>query len=356
MAFASMFLVFLFVVIIILGISFLLGMILLIVGLANSGKVKKNKKKWPVVLSVVGALTMIPPVIITLIAVIAASKYNYDIEHMLDKYGTVAQAWQHVEVVDTKAANQSLDLLFAAADANNRDEFVANFSQEMREDPRFNDAVDKFFEAYPGGFSGKDYYYNAHGGTTAGPDWKGAKRGYECDVDGVHYYITIGFVYHSDEHPEKVGVNYLTIMNIEGQAMYSYGDTEINKNNEDIFLMCYLPTSDEVSARRIDRYAYLWNENDNPLMTKEEMREYLSQYETLQEAIDAGGIGQPNAIPINNGFELGSYYYELKSVDGEPRYAEINTKGHFGKIISAYECTDTTADFDDPIITHKNGS
>lgn len=356
MAFASMFLVFLFVVIIILGISFLLGLILLIVGLANSGKVKKDKKKWPVVLSVAGALTMIPPVIITLIAVIAASKYNYDIEHMLDKYGTVAQAWQHVEVVDTKAANQSLDLLFAAADANNRDEFVANFSQEMREDPRFNDAVDKFFEAYPGGFSGKDYYYNAHGGTTAGPDWKGAKRGYECDVDGVHYYITIGFVYHSDEHPEKVGVNYLTIMNVEGQAMYSYGDTEINKNNEDIFLMCYLPTSDEVSARRIDRYAYLWNENDNPLMTKEEMREYLSQYETLQEAIDAGGIGQPNAIPINNGFELGSYYYELKSVDGEPKYAEINTKGHFGKIICAYECTDTTTDFDDPIIPRSNGN
>ena len=357
MAFASMFLVFMLVVIIILAATFLLGFVLFLVGIANTGKVKKDKKgkkKWPYVLSVLGVLTMIPPVIITVVVTILAFKYNYDIEHMLDKYGSVTEAWQNVSVMDEKAGNQALEVLFAAADAHDRNKFMEQFSEQTRNDPDFISAVDKFFEDYPGDFSEKEFTYHGHGGQTSFSNSRGGKREYECDVDGVHYYVTVGYVYQSEEHPEMVGIYFLTIMNVEGQAMSTYGDTDINKSNNDMLLMCYLPSSDEVSARRIDGYAYLWNPSDRPAMTKEEMRACLSQYETLQDAIDAGAIGQPNVIPLKDGFDLGNYFYELKSEDGEPRYANVKTIGAFGKIDSAYECTDTDSDYDDPIIKHVN--
>ena len=350
MAFASMFIVVLLIAAICLFFSFVLGLVLLIIGLVNSSRVKKV---WPIILDILGIMIMIPPVVITIVVVIAASKYNYNIEHMMEKYGTVTEAWKNVQVIDEKASNQAFEALFEAADAGDRDAFVANFSQEMREDPAFDDAVDAFFEAYPGGFADAELTYNAHGGRTTGEDWSGAKRGYECVIDGVHYYVTVGFVSHSDEHPEMVGINFFTVMNVEGYAEYTFGDTEINEDNEDIFLLCYVPGSDEVSARRINRYAYLWNESEVPPMTKEEMHDYLAQFTTLQEAIDAGGIGQPNVIPLRDGIDLGEYFYELQPVDGEPRYADIQTSGPFGRIIVAYECTETSADYNDCIVERR---
>ena len=345
-----MFLVFLAIIAIVLAITFLLGLIFFIVGLANKKKVKKDKKKWPVVLTILGIITMIPPLIISLIAVAAASKYNYDIEHMLEKYGTVTKAWENVEVGDRKAANQALEVIFAAADKGDRAEFVSNFSQETRDLPGFDEAVDSFFEAYPGGFHGKEYYYNAHGGDRNGKGRKGARHGYECDVDGIHYYISIGYTYFSEDNT-NLGINYLTIMNVGGDAVFNDDNSPFDKDS--IFLMCYLPDPDEVKARRIDRYTFLWNESDGPVLTADEMRTLLAGYNTLQEVIDDGKLGHPNAVTIKNGFDLGRYYYELKPVNGEPRYAAIHTSGAYGRIIEAFECTDSDADFDNMIVEHR---
>ena len=350
MAFASMFLVVLAVVVIVLAVSFLLGLILFLVGLANKKKAQKDNKKWPIVLIILGILIMVPPLIITIIATVAAAKYDYDIEHMLEKYGTVTEAWENVEVGDRKAADQSLEVIFDAADKGDRDAFVANFSQETRDLPGFDEAVDAFLEAYPGGFHGSEYYYNAHGRQETGKDWQGARHGCECDVNGVHYYITIGYIYFAED-TDKLGVNYLTVMNIGGDASFNDDASEFDKDS--IFLMCYLPGPDEVNARRIDRNTFLWNESDGPVLTADEMRTLLAGYNTLQEAIDDGVLGHPNAVTIKNGFDLGRYYYELKPVDGEPRYAAIHTAGAYGRIFEAFECTETGGDFDNMIVERR---
>ena len=355
MACASMFLLALFTVFVILLAIFLFGLIVFIVGLANSGKIKRNNKKWPIVLMVIGVLNMIPPVIITIVLIILASVYNYRIEHMLDIYGTLPEAWKNVETVDRNAGNQAIDLLFQAADANDRNAFIECFSEETRDRDDFAEMVDAFLEAYPGGFSETEFSYNAHGGTQSGDGWKGARYGYEGEVDGEFYYITVGYCYWSKEHPEMVGVNYLSVMNIAGDASYRNRLTEINPDNEDIYLYCYLPGPDEVNARRIDRYTYLWNESEGPVLTADEMREYLARFETLQEAIDEGGIGQPNCNPVYNGGVVSNeYYYELQPVNGEPRYAFIRTAGAYGRIIEAVECTPDDADFDNMIREHRN--
>ena len=341
MAFVSMFLVFIAAIFIGLAIVFTIGLILFLVGVANKKKVKNSNKKWPFVLIILGWFNMVPPLIIAIILAIFVSVYNYDRAHMLDKYATLPEAWEHVEVIDTKAANQALELLFDAADNDDRDGFTACFSNEIRNDPGFEDAANAFLEAYPGGFSGAEFTYHGHGGATAGNGWKGAKRQYECDVNGVHYYVTVGFCYHSRYDQDIVGVNYLTVMNVGGEASFS--------EDEDIYLLCFIPGEDEVNARRIDGYAFLWEDTEGPVMTADEMREYLAQFVTLREAIDAGGMGYPNCTDnINRNF------YELKPVNGEPRYAVITTAGEYGRIIQAVECTGDSSDYDNMIVPFRS--
>ena len=350
MAFASMFILAVVTIFVILLLIFLFGLIVFIIGIANSRKIKRDKKKWPVVLMVIGALNMIPPVIIAVVLIILASVYNYRVEHMLDIYGTIPEAWKNVETVDQNAGKQALSMLLKAADDNDRDAFIECFSEETRSRDDFEDVVDAFFEAYPGGFSETEFSYNAHGGQNSINGGKGAVHGYEGEVDGEFYYITLGYCYWNDDHPESVGVNKLLIMTVAGDAGYNAGLTDINPDNEDIYILCYFPGPDEVNARRINRYTYLWEETDGPVLTADEMREYLSGFETLQEAIDGGGIGRPNSNPVYRGGVVSNeYYYELQPVNGEPRYAHIRTSGPYGRIIQAVECTPDGADYDNMI-------
>lgn len=354
MAFASMFLLVLFAIAVGLFLVFTFGLILFIVGLANKKKIKRDNKKWPVVLIVIGLINMIPPVIITIILVIAASVYNYRIDHMLDLYDTIPEAWKNVETNDRKAGTQALDMLLERADANDREGFIECFAEEVRREPGFEDAVDAFFEAYPGNLSSGEFTYNAHGTSQTG-EVKKAIHGYQGPANGEYYFITVGYCYWNNEHPEEVGVTYFAIMDVAGDASYHAGLTEINRDNDELFLFCYFPSPDEVNARLIDRYTYLWTDTEGPVLTSDEMREYLADFETLQEAIDAGGIGQPNANPVYNGGIVScEYFYELQPVNGEPRYAHIRTAGQYGRIIEAYLSTPDSTDYDHMIVEHRN--
>ena len=44
-----------------------------------------------------------------------------------------------------------------------------------------------------------------------------------------------------------------------------------------------------------------------------------------------------------------THFYELKPVNGEPRYAKIICQVDYGKIYDAYVCTPDDADYDNPL-------
>ena len=75
----------------------------IIVGLANSGKVKKNNKKWPVVVIILGVIIMIPSVVVTVIVAGSVASCSYNQEHMLERYDSVPECWMNEQVHDKQA-------------------------------------------------------------------------------------------------------------------------------------------------------------------------------------------------------------------------------------------------------------
>ncbi|SCW26619.1 protein of unknown function [Ruminococcaceae bacterium YRB3002] len=352
MAFASMFIVFIVLILIVLGIQFLVGLIMLIIGLVNS---KRAKKVWPVLLDILGVVNMVP-----LIAAIVGTVYfynwsQYNKEHMLEKYDSVPEAWMNESfITEQQAAGQALNALIAAASSGDRDEFVENFSEVTQEREDFDELIDAFMEEFPEGLSYEGFKRSTGRslGTSEGYGTRSADATYRGKFNGEWYFIRIKYCYNGDSDDE-IGVFYLSMMNLSGEANYQFGDTEYNKNNDTLYLYAYMPGSDEVNARMINNYPKLWEESDGPVLTADEMREVLAGYDTLQDAIDAGAIGHPNCNPLYNGVNLHEYYYELQPVNGEPRYAFIRTSGDYGAVQAAYEYTETSGDYDNPIVEHR---
>ena len=355
MAFASMFLVFIFIIFIVLGIMFLAGLIMLIIGLVNS---KKVKKVWPIVLDVLGIAGMVPLVVsvVGLGALFAWSQYND--EHMLEKYDSVPEAWMNESMVnEQKAAEQAINAFVTAAGNGDRDEFVENFSAVTRDRDDFDENVDAFLDAFPEGltFDGLSRWRVASLGNENGGRTRAADATYRGKFDGEWYYIRIKYCYSGGDSDENmIGVYYLGLLDLAGQANSVYGDNEYHRDSDLVYLYTYMP--EDIDARMIDNYPELWQETDGPVLTADEMRDVLSNYDTLREAIDEGPLGEPNWNPVHDGSVSNEYYYELQSVDGEPRYAFIRTRGEYGPVISAYEYSETDGDYDNPIVAHVNPS
>ena len=358
MAFASMFLLVEFAIIIIGAISFAIGLILFIIGLANKKKAQKQNRKWPIVLIILGVLIMAPSVISTAAFSIFAVSHSYNQEHMLEKYDSVPECWMNENVFDAQASEQAVDALLLAAENGDRDEFVENFSEYAQDRDGFDDRIDAFLAAYPGNLSIENMTRTGNGGVSDVPaNTRWSSMDYRGFIDGEYYRIFITFCYDSDDDPEYVGVSSFMIFNVGGAAEYFYGDDDvISKTRRYELIVCYLPDSDEVNARLIDWQPCLWQPSDGPVLTTEEMREAFRQYDTIQEAIDAGVIGNPNSSPVyknDDGSIVPSndFYYELQPVDGEARYARFRTTGGLtGRIIDCVEYTETSGDYENYIV------
>ena len=350
MAFASMFLAFIAIIAVGLFLFFMLGLLLFIVGIANKKKVKRDKKKWPIVLMVLGIINMVPPVLITVILIIVVSVTNYRTDHMMERYDNLPTAWAQADVYAELAERQALQVVSEALDEGDRDALAENFSEDSRGAAGFDEALDDLFEAFPEELNDIEWTRFARGGDVIRNGCRGTVQGYTAKVGGEYYYLTIGMVYEGDDHPDEVGLFYLTVLNTGSDAYRIFGDTPIEDTEADYTVLCWLPDTDEVNARRVNGMSYLWEETSAPVMTADQMRAYLAGYDTLRDAIDGGGIGMPNCNPVYDGFASNQYIYELSPVNGEPRYAFIRTSGEYGRITEAYECTPDDGDYDNMIV------
>jgi len=327
MALATALVLILIIVAAVLGIVFLIGLTLLIIGIVRKCKAKNKGKKSPVALIVTGSVLMVPSIIIVGIIVYNLVSSDMNRAKWEREADSVVELWQNTNVTDDKAAKQALASLLTHADMGDKEAFAKNFAKPLRDDPEFNEKIDRFFAEYPGGLAGLDF--KSSGGGGGGSSNRGVRErhsiyGYDINLGDESYYLELAFCYVNDTDPDQIGVTRFEVYNLGGYVDYNLmQDGHVISHGDDDYLVCNICTPDEVSARRIGGHAYRWTESEVEPVTADEMEQILKNCTTLDDAISTGKIGQPNSeyhTPNSNGTD---YIYELKPEDGEARYAKI---------------------------------
>ncbi|MBE7070139.1 MAG: DUF5104 domain-containing protein [Ruminococcaceae bacterium] len=280
----------------------------------------------------------------------------------LDSCKNVREYWKSHYSSEKTAADQAYKKLFEAAENGDKERFADNFTEEVRTRSDFGVFLDDFFAKYPKGLSKSETQYHAHG--SSGAYDNGEKKAiahcyYTLTFEDQRYWISMGYCYSSTKHPEELGIMYLSVMNLEGYALFTtenqarlYEDPDYEYTKE-VPLVCIILGEDTVKARLINEVPYQWLDTGAKKLTEDEMRTLLN------EDRDAGikpvieKIGEPNVATRSYAGNSYTYIYELASSDGEPLYAVIKTSKEQGRIIDAYACTADKCDYDNPLCGFK---
>ncbi|MBQ7942570.1 MAG: DUF5104 domain-containing protein [Lachnospiraceae bacterium] len=358
LAFASMIFAFMVIILLILGILLVAGLIFLVIGIVKKKNPKNQGKKQPIVFIMIGSLLALPAAVVIVIVLTAFLTVDKKTAANQIQYESVPDKWRNEWVNDHKAAQEVLDALLKAADAKDIEAFAMNFTPEIQKQSNFDESLDTFFKSYPEGFSEVDIKIgpvSSGGSFNYGHNVRDAGTSVEVVMDGEWYAIGLSFCYENTDNPDKVGVTYFSIMNLEGAACYRDKSSKNQDSSENKFLTCSIMSDEEISARLINGMPFLWTDTPNPKLTEDEMRELLTTYRDkgLENPAIYDVIGEPNAsFKVSNatGYD---YYYELaQKEDGTPQYVNICTSTEKGKIIDAYLCDDEKKYFDNPIVEY----
>ncbi|MBP3856885.1 MAG: DUF5104 domain-containing protein [Ruminiclostridium sp.] len=264
--------------------------------------------------------------------------------HFMDyEYDSVPERWRNEWVSDSRAASEVIKALLSSADSGDREAFSENFTPELQASTDFAETLDAFFESYPVGLSECELDGGGVSSEMSTNDGHAKQDGwthYDCTLNGERYFINLSFCHGNDLEPDKVGVTYFTVRNLEAKAVYNDNSSRDRDYEEGTYMLCDIQSSDDICARLIKGNAFLWTPTDTPKLTGEEMGALLDKYgkRPPKELWDI--IGEPNAqIKWYNctGYDI---YYELQPEDGEPRYAYICVDGKYRfEIYSAYLCS-----------------
>lgn len=347
---AFFYLILIFVLIPVIAVIFLAGIILLIIGIVNKRNPKNAGRKFPTVCIAVGGTLLVLSALIFVIGIVPGIRKAFF-------YDSVPEHWQNALVGDNQAANEAIKALMEAAGNGDREALAKNFTAEVRNSSSFKAELDSFLGTYPadlseceldGGPSGSSGSYNYGHNVLTG------SASYTCDLEGERYFINISFRYENTDEPEKVGVERFSVMNLGARALYiqevnekaMLGDYEDNTS-----LICDIKNSDEVDARLIGGYPFVWHPTSNKKLTEDEMRTLLSNTIDMRSLIEE--IGSPNVSMKYSNSTGYDYYYELVPENGEPRYAHISASSMMGNIIDAYVFTPEKGLYDNPLKAFK---
>ena len=342
-------LILIFVLIPLIAVIFLAGIILLIIGIVNKRKPQNIGRKFPTVCISVGGVLLVLPVLIAAVGIVPNVK-------KLFFYDSVPEHWQNAWVGNNQAADEAIKALMKAAGNGDREALAENFTAEIRNDHYFESELDSFLGTYPaalsqceldGGSSGSSGSYNYGHNVLTG------SASYTCDLDGERYFINISFCYENTDEPDKVGIESFSVMNLGARALYIQ---EINERRmlgdyeDNTALICEIKGSDEVDARLIGGYPFVWHPTSDKKLTEDEMRTLLSK--TISMDLLTQEIGSPNVSMKYSNSTGYDYYYELVPENGEPRYAHISASRN-GDIIDAYVYTPEKGLYDNPLKAFK---
>lgn len=342
MAFVSMMFVAMAILLLIMGIVFVVGLTLLIIGIVKKRNPKNKGKRHPVVLIVLGILFLIMPVgsAVSVLVGVTTSSVSTGIKRM--SYENVTDKWRNEWTTDTGAARDAIEELLSAADAGDRERFARTFTPNIQRSAGFEGYLDDFFAAYPVGLSECDRESRMSGSSGSHDDdgryYETGSSYYIFVMNGEWYRIDMSFCYQHNDSPDDVGVTFFSVENLEANALdISY----------DRPLVCNIKSESEVSARLIGGHAFVFEPTPDRVITVEEMKAYVAECGTMQALMDK--IGKPNvAMKYSNctGYEN---YYELAPENGEPRYAYICSASPTGRFLYGHLCSDTKSLYDDAL-------
>ena len=357
MAFVSMVIVFILIAAVILGAMLIAGLVLLIVGIVGKSKAKNAGKKSPTVCIVSGGVLLALPVITAVVLSVWGISSVIGTAIKRTGYECVPDRWRNEWVYDSQAKEEIIEALLTSADSGDQAAFARNFTPELQSKEDFEQTVQDFFAAYPGGFSNcerKDEGGGGGGSYNAGHNVRTDSLHFNTTLNGEWYYISVEFCYENTDEPDKVGVTDFKIMNLEAAAVFFEEYSRSMEHPDNAYLMCDRKSPDEINARLIGGQPFLWTPTDTPKLTADELRDLLKENKRLDDPALSEKLGEPNAFRkyVNsNGYE---YYYELAERHGMPCYAYICADAPFGEIVSAFICTPTEYDYDYTLFDKEN--
>lgn len=346
MANASIMLVILAIAFLLLAVFFIAGLIFLIVGIVNKCRAKNKGKKFPVVLIVIGALLLLLPVGTTAAIITNGLTASISKNIMRSDYENVTDKWRNEWISDHSAAEEAIEELLSSADSGERERFARIFTPNIQRSENFGGYLDAFFDTYPVGLSdcrldggnvqsssSYNYGHNVQEGETF----------YTCVSDGEWYCIRMAFCYENTDSPNDVGVTFFSVENLEADAL--------DVDYKDIPLVCNIKSEQEVSARLIGDMAFLFTPTPQRVITQEQLKKYLEEYDNLGALIKE--IGEPNVTKKYSNCTGYDHYYELAPENGEPRYAYLCTDSQTGRFLSSYICSDTESYYDESVLPEE---
>lgn len=295
------------------------------------------------------------------IAVLSAGCGDEEDETSSKARRTVPEHWQKSRVNENQAADEAVKALLKAADDSDKEAFGKCFADKLRCGANFNDYADDFFSEYPAGMSEcklSDGSVASSGSFDYGHNIQTASASYDCELEGEHYFITLCFCFENTDEPEKVGVTYFAVRDLAATAVYRSRDTYCDDEDDTYSTdkpctLCERMSGSGVEARLIDGSAYLWKETGNEALSADEMRALLDQVTDLKDEKFINTAGYANVEYKFRSATGYDYFYELKSENGESRYARIATSSPYGRIIDAYLCTPSKTIYDDPLCSFR---
>ena len=240
-----------------------------------------------------------------------------------------------------------------AAGEGDRDALGKCFAAELQNSPDFSKELDSFLEEFPAALSGCELDGSSTGSSGSydyGHNVRTAGAKYECELNGEKYYISLDFCFENTDEPDKVGVTYFSVRNLEARALYI---EEVNRDPESKrpTIECVIKSSEEINARLIDGIPYIWHPTSGKKLSEDEMRQLLSKTDSMDDLIRS--IGEPNVSFKSYNSTGYDFYYELSSEESEAQYAHITAGSPKGEIYHAYLCTAEKEFYDEPLKPHK---
>ncbi len=354
MLFSTMKLLFsIILIVVILIISFIVGLVMLIRGFIRNRLAKYAGMKPPKALMLTGIVLVSIP----LAAIVGLSLWSITSSvntiYTRSHYQSIPDIWRNESVSHSRAEDDIIYALLKSADNGNREAFVKNFTPEVQKNKGFDKAVDQFFESYPVGLSECEKYDMTRSDPASYDTESTAKIdsvSFRCELGETWYFIIIEYCYFNPDEPDKVGVTKCRVMNLEAAAVYYENEAA---NPADAYPVCDIKSSSEYNARLVGGRAYLWTPTDTPRISQDELRRLLEKAERLDDPLLKYAIGEPNLIIKNDDSTEYGYFFELSEHNGTPCYAYFQTDSERGHILWALLCTPYEVDYDHPLVEYK---
>lgn len=190
----------------VLAILLLLGLTLFIIGIVRKRKTDNKGKKSPTVMIIIGSVLAAPALICIILAIILRTIVKVDERSWNKKYDSIPELYESRRFTESKAVKAALDYMLEDADARDKDTFAKNFSSPIRNEEEFDEKIEAFFTAYPGGLSDLEFVKGGGSGSESlhyGHNEKTFSQFYSCRVGDEAYFISISVCYENTDNPSE---------------------------------------------------------------------------------------------------------------------------------------------------------